>query len=215
MKILVTGFDPFAGEPLNPSWEVARRLPGTIAGADVVAIQLPTSFRRSASALRSAVVAHEPDAVVSLGQAGGRSAVTPERVAINVDDGRIPDNDGVLPIDEPIAPDGPSAYFSTLPVKAMVAAMTEAGVPAGVSNSAGTFVCNHVFYAARHLVEREFPGTTAGFVHLPYLPSQALGRPGTPSLSLDAMVTGLEAGLAAIVAYHGHDDARLVGGAAH
>lgn len=215
MKILVTGFDPFAGEPLNPSWEVARRLPGRVAGADVVAVRLPTSFRGSTAALRAAVLAHEPDVVVSIGQAGGRAAVTPERVAINVDDARIPDNDGAQPVDEPIAPDGPAAYFSTLPVKAMVAAITDAGVPAAVSSSAGTFVCNHVFYAARHLVERELPGTTAGFVHVPYLPSQVLDKPGTPALSLDDMVTALAAGLAAIVERRSRTDARLVGGTLH
>jgi pyroglutamyl-peptidase len=215
MKILVTGFDPFENEPLNASWEVVRRLPDTIGGAEVVKVQIPTSFRRSGPAVRDAVVAHDPDVVVGVGQAGGRFAVTPERVAINVDDGRIPDNDDVQPIDEPIEPDGPPAYFSTLPVKAMVAAMQEAGVPAAVSNTAGTFVCNHMFYASRHLVERELPGRATGFVHVPYLPSQVLDKPGTPSLSLDDMVTAVAAGLAAIVAYRGRDDARLVGGATH
>jgi pyroglutamyl-peptidase len=215
VKILVTGFDPFENEPLNPSWEVVRRLPDTIGGAEVVKAQIPTSFRRSAGAVRDAIVEHDPDVIVSVGQAGGRFAVMPERVAINVDDGRIPDNDGVQPIDEPVYPDGPSAYFSTLPVKAMVAAMREAGVPAAVSNSAGTFVCNHVFYAGRYLVEHEFPGKTSGFVHVPYLPSQVLDKPGQPSLSLDDMVTALAAGLGAIVEHHGRADARLVGGATH
>lgn len=215
MRILVTGFDPFGGERLNPSWEAVRRLPGEIAGAEVLTLQIPTVFGRSADHVRAAILEHDPDVVVSVGQAGGRFGVTPERVALNVDDGRIPDNDGNQPIDTPIQQDGPAAYFSSLPVKAMVTAMRNAGVPALVSNSAGTYVCNHVMYQVLHLIEREFPGKRSGFVHVPYAPRQVIDKPGEPSLSIDDMVTALRAGLGAIVEYAGQPDERTVGGALH
>lgn len=215
MKILVTGFDPFESEPINPSWEAVRRLPDTVDGAQIVKLQIPTSFSRSADVVRAAILEHDPDVIVNVGQAGGRFAVSPERVAINVNDGRIPDNDNEQPIDEPIQPDGPPAYFTTLPVKAMVAAMRQAGVPAAVSNTAGTFVCNHIFYSTQYLIEREFPGKHSGFIHVPYIPAQVVDKPTAPSLSLDDIVTALTAGLGAIVAYEGRSDERLVGGATH
>jgi pyroglutamyl-peptidase len=215
MQILVTGFEPFGGEPINPSWEAVRRLPDAVGGAEVVRLQIPTVFGRSADVVRAAILEHDPDVVVTVGQAGGRFAVTPERVAINVDDGRLPDNDGNQPIDTPIRPDGPAAYFSTLPVKAMVTAMREAGVPAAVSNTAGTYVCNHVMYQVLHLIDRELPGKRAGFVHVPYAPQQVLDKPGEPALSIEDMVTALTAGLGAVVEYADRPDERLVGGALH
>lgn len=215
MKIMVTGFDPFEDEPINPAWEAVRRLPDEIDGAEIVKVQIPTSFGRSADVVREAMLVHDPDVVVSVGQAGGRFAVMPERVAINIDDGRIADNDGFQPIDETIRPDGPPAYFSTLPVKAMVTAMKNAGVPAAVSNTAGTYVCNHIFYAVRYLVDREFPGKRSGFIHVPYLPEQVVEKPGLPSLSLADIVTALTAGLSAIVEYADKPDEHTVGGAIH
>lgn len=215
MKILVTGFDPFGGEPTNPSWEAVRRLPDEVAGAQVVKVQIHTVFERSKDDVRAAILEHDPDVIVCVGQAGGRYSVSPERVAINMDDGRIPDNDGFQPIDVPVYEDGPPAYFSTLPIKAMVTAMIGAGVPAAVSNTAGTYVCNHVMYTALYLVDHEFPGKRAGFVHVPYLPEQVLDKPNEPSLGLDQLVTALTAGLEAIVEYADKPDLRVVGGAIH
>jgi pyroglutamyl-peptidase len=215
MKILVTGFDPFGGEPTNPSWEAVRRLPDEVAGAQVVKVQIPTVFERSEDAVRAAILEHDPDVVVSVGQAGGRYAVCPERVAINIDDGRIPDNDGEQPIDVPVWEDGPPAYFSSLPIKAMTTAMRAAGVPAAVSNTAGTYVCNHVMYTVLYLIDHEFPGKRGGFVHVPYLPSQVLDKPDQPSLALEQIIAALTAGLEAIVEYTDKPDLRTVGGAIH
>ena len=215
MKILITGFEPFGGESINPSWEAVRHLPDTIAGAEVIKLQIPTVFGRTADVVRDAVLEHEPDVVVSVGQAGGRFMVSPERVAINMDDGRIPDNDGKQPIDTPIRPDGPPAYFSSLPIKAMVNAMRAAGVPAVVSNTAGTYVCNHIMYQVLYMIDREFPGKRGGFIHVPYTPQQVVDKPGEPSLGVDEMTTALAAGLGAIVEYTGKEDERTVGGALH
>ena len=215
MKILVTGFEPFGGEPINPSWEAVRHLPDTISGAEVVKVMIPVVFGRSAEVVHEAIVEHDPDVVLHVGQAGGRFEVTPERVAINVDDGRIPDNDGKQPIDTPIREDGPAAYFTSLPVKAMVTAMRRAGIPGRVSNTAGTYVCNHIMYQVRYMVEHEFPGKRSGFVHVPYLPSQVIDKPNMPSLGLDELVTALTAGLAAIVEFTGKPDLVTVGGALH
>ena len=215
MKILITGFDPFGGEAINPSWEAVRMLPDTIAGAEVIKLEIPTVFGRSAGVIRDAVIEHNPDVIISVGQAGGRFAVSPERVAINIDDGRIPDNDGEQPIDTPIREDGPPAYFSTLPVKAMVTAMRNAGIPALVSNTAGTYVCNHVMYQILYLIEHEFPGKRGGFIHVPYSPQQVVNQPPQPSLGIDDMTTALQAGLEAVVAYTGKPDEHTVGGAVH
>jgi len=140
MRILVTGFDPFDREPVNASWEAVKRLPDEVDGAEIIKVQIPTSFARSGEVLHAAIVEHDPDVIVGVGQAGGRFAVTPERVAINVDDGRIADNDGAQPVDVPVRADGPAASFSSLPVKAMVAAMRRAGFPAAVSNTAGSTI---------------------------------------------------------------------------
>ena len=215
MKILVTGFEPFGGEAVNPSWEAVRHLPDTVEGAEVVKLQIPTVFGRSAEVVREAMLAEDPDVVVCVGQAGGRFAVSPERVAINIDDGRIPDNDGNQPIDTPIRADGEPAYFSSLPVKAMVIAMKDVGVPAVVSNTAGTYVCNHIMYQVLYLIDHEFPGKRGGFVHVPYTPSQVVDKPGVPALGVSDMTRALAAGLSAIVQYADKEDERVVGGALH
>lgn len=215
MKILVTGFDPFGGEATNPAWETVRHLPDEVAGAEIIKVQIPTVFGRSAEVVHAAILEHDPDVIVNVGQAGGRYSVNPERVAINVDDGRIPDNDGYQPIDVRIKEDGPPAYFSSLPIKAMATAMKEAGIPAAVSNTAGTYVCNHIMYQVLYMVDHEFPGKRAGFVHVPYLPAQVLDKPNEPSLGLDELVTALTAGLAAIVEFTGKPDLQTVGGALH
>ncbi len=195
-RILLTGFEPFGGETVNPSWRVAQALDGArIAGASVAALQLPCVFGQALAVLGDALALQRPNLVLALGQAGGRAEITPERVAINVDDARIADNAGARPIDQPVLPGAPAAYFSTLPIKAMVAAMRDAGLPAAVSQTAGTFVCNHVFFGLMHALRRR-RSARGGFVHLPLLPEQAAARAGQPSLALEAMVHGTRIALA-------------------
>lgn len=195
--VLVTGFDPFGGEPLNPSWEICRRLPREIAGLRVETCRVPCEFRRAIEVVAEAVERHRPAIVISLGQAGGRTHMSVERIAINVDDARMDDNAGTKPIDEPIAPNGPAAYFSTLPIKAMTRAMREAGAPAEVSNTAGTYVCNHVMYGVLHFLVGSGNPARAGFIHVPYAAEQVAGKPGLASLSLETMVAGVSAAIAA------------------
>lgn len=195
--ILVTGFEPFGGEAINPSAQVAQALHGRrIGGAEVVGIVLPCAFGKAIAKLRDALATHRPQLVLALGQAGGRCDLSLERVAINLDDARITDNCGAQPIDEPVVPGGPAAYFTTLPVKTIVAALRQAGYPASVSHSAGTFVCNHVFYALQHLLAGE-ASVRSGFMHLPYLPEQAARHAAAPSLALAATIDGVAAALAA------------------
>lgn len=146
MKVLITGFDPFGGEKINPAWEAVRALPDNIDGIEVVKLQIPTVFKKSAKKLFENIDSVKPDVVICVGQAGGRYEFSVERVAINVDDGRIPDNDGYQPVDSPVFEDGENAYFSTLPIKAIVEEVKKAGIPAAVSNTAGTYVCNHIMY---------------------------------------------------------------------
>lgn len=199
--VLVTAFEPFGGERINPSWEVCKRLPREIAGQRVETCRVPCEFRRAIEAVAEAIERHRPALVVSLGQAGGRSHVSVERVAINVDDARLPDNAGVQPVDEPIAPKGPPAYFATLPIKAMTAAMRAAGVPAVVSNSAGTYVCNHLMYGVLHYLAASGSAARAGFIHVPYAEEQVLEKAGTASMSIATMARAVEA---AIAAAHAH-----------
>ncbi|XVV04222.1 pyroglutamyl-peptidase I [Actinosynnema sp. CA-248983] len=187
MRVVLTGFEPFGGEQTNPSWDAVRQVIPT--GYELVTAELPCSFAESLVTLRALVAEHSPDVVICVGQAGGRAAITPERVAINLDDARIPDNSGAQPIDEPVIPDAPAAYFTTLPVKACVAALQAAGIPAAVSHTAGTFVCNHVFYGLMHLVATEHPTLRAGFVHVPYAPEQ--GHPDAPSLATSTVAEAL------------------------
>lgn len=200
MKLLLTGFDPFGGETVNPSWEAAKLVPAALGDVEIVKLPVPTAFAGAASVLEEALRRERPHAVLCLGQAGGRTGLTPERVAINVDDARIPDNDGYQPVDVPIVPDGPAAYFATLPVKAMVAAVREAGLPASLSNSAGTFVCNHLMYCLLHMLKTEYPGTRGGFMHVPYLPEQVSDKPGQPFMALGDIVRGIQAAIGAIFA---------------
>lgn len=199
MKILVTGFDPFDHATVNPAWEAVRRLPATVKTATIVTQEIPTVFGQSAAVLHAAIVRERPDVVLSIGQAGGRAALTPERVAINLDDARIADNAGQRPQDQPIQPTGAPAYFTQLPVKEMVAAIQQAGLPAQLSTTAGTFVCNHLMYQAQYLRATEFPDLRAGFLHIPFLPEQVIHRPGTPSLALADAVRGITAALEAII----------------
>ena len=173
VTVLLTGFDPFGGETVNPSWLAVEAVARDWNGPEtVIASRLPVVFDDT---IDTVIAHHRPDLVISVGQAGGFSTVELERVAINVQDARIPDNSGAQPIDEPVVADGPAAYFSSLPIKAAVAALVGAGIPASVSQSAGTYTCNHVFYRLRHL------GQHGGFVHVPFSTEQLDGR-DAPSL---------------------------------
>ncbi|RSO08455.1 pyroglutamyl-peptidase I [Streptomyces sp. WAC 06783] len=212
-RVLLTGFEPFDGERTNPSWEAVRDAAATPPdGLEMTAVELPCVFGRSRTALREAVAAHDPDLVLCVGQAGGRPDLTVERIAVNIDDARIPDVSGAQPIDEPVVPGGPAAYFAALPVKACVAAVREAGLPASVSNTAGTFVCNHVFYDLMHLIATERPALRGGFVHVPYAPGQVTGR-SLPSLPVSAVAEGLR--VIAATAARTNTDIKVVGGATH
>jgi len=207
--ILLTGFEPFGGEAINPSWLVAQALHGQhIGAATVQAVCLPCVFGEARLALKRALRRHQPALVLSLGQASGREGFTVERVAINVDDARIPDNAGNQPVDLPVQAAGPAAYFATLPIKAIVAELQAQGWPAAVSQTAGTYVCNHVFYALMHALRRR-PGVRGGFMHLPLLPEQALAA--QPSLPLAVQVAGVRVALAA--AMQNAQDLRSSGGA--
>jgi len=206
--VLVTGFDPFGGSAVNPSWDAVHALHGrTIAGHQVVGGEIPTVFGASLDRLAALMEEHRPRLVVCTGQAGGRGAISLERVAINVNDARIADNAGRKPIDLPIVADGPAAYFTSLPIKAMLQALLDAGVRAEVSQTAGTFVCNQTFYGLMHLLARpEWQGTRGGLVHVPYLPEQ-----GMPCMRLDELVRGLE--IAITTALSTHHDIRKEAGA--
>jgi pyroglutamyl-peptidase len=209
-RILLTGFEPFGGDTTNPSWLVAQALHGQrIAGATVHALQLPCVFGQSLAALQQALVRQRPCLVLALGLAAGRAEMSVERVAINVDDARIPDNAGAAPIDRPVVPRGPAAYFSSLPIKAMVHGMRAAGVPAAVSQTAGTFVCNHVFYGLMHLLRRRRTAR-GGFMHVPLMAAQAEVA-GLPGLDMDTQCRGVQAALTA--AWLHREDLPLAGGA--
>lgn len=190
-RLLITGFDPFGGEKINPSWEAVKLLPDRIGEYELCKLQIPTVFALAARTVLEKAEQIHPDVIISVGQAGTRSAVTPERIGINFRDARIADNAGNIPTDEPVISGGPDAYFSTLPIKAMVAAVTDAGLPCAVSNTAGTFVCNDVLYSLLH----HYAGTgiRCGFIHVPWLPEQ-----GSPNLALEDTVKALTAALSAL-----------------
>ncbi len=206
--VLLTGFEPFDGESVNPSEEIARSLHGRVIGRHrVVGALLPCVFGEAIKELRHQIRVVQPALVICVGQAGGRADITPERVAINVDDARIADNAGRQPVDQPVVQRGPAAYWSTLPIKAIVAALRQRDIPASVSQTAGTFVCNHVFYGLMHAL-RARRAVRGGFIHVPFLPGQA--KPGQPSLPMETLMTGLELAIATAVAVR--RDVRETGG---
>ncbi len=192
-KLLITGFDPFGGADVNPSWEAVKLLPEQLAGFRVVKLRVPTVFSEAPSVVMGMAGEISPAAIISVGQAGGRKAITPERIGINLMDARIPDNSGASPKGLPILPGGPDGLFSTLPVEAMAAAVRGQGLPGEVSNTAGTFVCNCLLYSL--LYRTAGTGIRAGFIHIPLLPQQ-----GEPSLPLGAMARGLAAAIEAAAA---------------
>lgn len=205
MKILVTGFDAFNGEKINPASLIIDKLRKEVSGHKIEKLLLPTSFYKAGEILEKEIDKLRPDIIISLGQAGGRSEITVERVAINIADASISDNNGNMPIDEKIKKDGENAYFSTLPIKAIVENLKKEEIPASVSNSAGTYVCNYVMYTDLYLSEK-YESMTAGFIHVPYLPAQVLDKRGVASMSLENMVRAVEIIIKASVNYKGKDD---------
>lgn len=213
MKILISGFDPFGGEKINPAIEAVKLLPDEIKGAKIIKVEIPTVRKKSLEKLEEIIEKEKVDVVLNIGQAGGRSDITIERVGINVDDFRIEDNEKNMPIDEKIAVDGPDAYFVTIPIKAIVKNIQKHNIPASVSNTAGTFVCNHVCYGMAHLAKTKYPNMKTGFIHIPFLPQQVLNKKNVPSMSLEMIAKALEYTIEAII--ENKEDIKECGGATH
>ena len=212
--VLLTGFEPFGGERINPSAEIVRALDGEIVnGHRIVTAILPVAFASTLPMLEALLETHRPALVLATGQAGGRSELSIERVAANLIDARIADIDGAQPIDEPVVADAPAAYFSTLPVKAMLARLRALGIPAALSQSAGSYVCNQAFFALAHLVATRYRSTRAGFMHVPWLPEQAARQHGQPSMALETMIEGVRAAIECAIATR--HDLRIAGGSMH
>ena len=210
MKILVTGFEPFGGEKINPSIEAVHSLPEQIEGIEIVKIQIPVVRWKALAQIEQAVKQYNPDVILSVGQAGGRSDISVERIGINVDDFGIKDNEGNQPIDKIIKEDGQAAYFSNLPIKAMVKHMNDNKIPATVSNTAGTFVCNHVMYGILYMIDKKYPNIKGGFIHIPYMTSQVIDKKNTPFMSLEEIAKGLELAIEACTLYK--EDIKTIGG---
>ena len=211
---LLLGFEPFNGDDVNPSQQIVDALAGeTVAEHRIAAFTLPTEFARAVAMTSELIAAHRPALVLAVGQAGGRDGISIERVAINVIDARVPDNAGDQPIDVPVIDGAPNAYFSTLPIKAMLRALQNARITAAISNTAGTFVCNQVFYALAHLVATRHPDMRGGFVHVPFLPEQARRHADAPSMELQTMIDATR--MCLDVALTTHDDLHFAAGATH
>ena len=200
MKVLITGFDPFGGESVNPAYEAVKLLPDTIAGAQIIKLEIPTVFSKSGPAVEAGIQEHQPDIVINVGQAGGRSCVTIEKVAINLADARIPDNAGEQPVDEVLQEDGENAYFATIPVKAIVQNVRDHGIPCHVSYTAGTYVCNCVMYNVLYMAAKKYPNIRAGFIHVPFAAEQAVDNAnGMAFMSLEMIAKSLEYAIEATV----------------
>ena len=198
MKILVTGFEPFGKEKINPALEAVKKLDNKINGAKIVKTKIPTVFREAIKKLEKEIEKEKPDIVICVGQAGGRSKITVERVAINIDDATIKDNEGNKPLDNKIFKDGKNAYFSRLPIKTIVKEMTKNKIPASISNTAGTFVCNHLMYGLLYLIDKKYPNIWGGFIHVPFIPEQTLHKEA-PSMALDEIIKGLTVAISVTV----------------
>ena len=210
MRVLVTGFEPFGGELINPAYEAVKNLADEIGGAEIIKKEIPTVFQKSISVLDKLIEENEPDITLCIGQAGGRFEISVERVAINVDDARIPDNEGNQPIDLPIFQDGKNAYFTNIPIKAVVKEINQHKIPASISNTAGTFVCNHIMYGLLYLIEKKYHRMKGGFIHVPFIPEQVIEKKNTPSLSLKNIINGLTYGIKAVL--ENKEDIRVTGG---
>lgn len=214
MKVLVTGFDPFGGENVNPALEAVKMLPETIAGAEIIKLEVPTVFDKSGAAVEKAIESNSPDLVLCVGQAGGRTAISIEKVAINLQEARIADNEGNQPTDKKIKEDGESAYFATLPVKAMVMNVRKNNIPSHISYSAGTFVCNDIMYNLLYTLNKKYPHIRGGFIHVPFIPEQVVDKAdGTPSMSTQTIVAGLTYAIEAAIV--NKEDAKGIMGTTH
>lgn len=214
MKILITGFDAFGGEKINPSTEALKNIRKNILDCEVITTTLPTVFNESFEKIKEEITKHDPKIVICVGQAGGRKNITVERVAINIDDARIADNKNNQPVDEIIRDDGENAYFSTLPIKAIIENLNENNIPAEISNSAGTFVCNHIMYQTLYLANKNNNNFNAGFIHIPYLPEQTINN-NLPSMSLDTIVSALENIIETSIKFYGKNDLKINAGKEH
>ena len=215
MKVLITGFDKFGGESINPSSLCVNSLLDVIDNIEIKKITLPTIFKDSSQVLEENIKSFSPNIVICVGQAGGRSKITPERIAINIDDARIPDNIGNSPIDETIRKDGENAYFSTLPIKAIVDELNKNNIPSTISNTAGTFVCNHIMYESLYLTSTKYPNIKAGFIHIPYIEEQVLDKPNMPYMKKEDIIVALELIIKTAVTYYDKEDRKLTGGLEH
>lgn len=200
MRILVTGFEPFGQDVVNPSLELLKKLPSQILKADIIKLEVPVVRWKALNKIREAIKEYSPDVILNVGQLAGRADVSIERVAINIDDYDTPDNEGNQPVDETIIKDAPPAYFMTIPIKAILKKLTENRMPANISNSMGTFLCNHVAYGVANIIsESEYENIKTGFIHIPILPEQAINKPRTPSMSLETSTRAIELVIEAIV----------------
>lgn len=201
MKVLITGFTPFDGEAINPAYEAVKNLEDMINGAQIIKREISTVFHKSIEELDNLMEKENPDIVICVGQAGGRVDISIERIGINIDDARIPDNEGNQLIDEKIYQDGENAYFSSLPIKAMVARIREEGIPASISNTAGTFVCNHLMYGLLYLIHNKYPSIRGGFIHVPYSTEQVITKGNVASMSIEDITKGLGFAIEAALDY--------------
>jgi len=213
MKALITGFDPFGGESINPAFEAIKKMKDKIGTCEVVKLEIPTVFNRSLEVLEAAIEQEKPDFVICVGQAGGRFSMSLEKVGINLNEARIPDNDGQQPLNEKIKDDGETAYFSSLPNKAIAKAMNDHFIPAEVSYTAGTYVCNHVLYGLMYLIDKKYPHLRGGFIHVPFLPEQVMDKRNAPYMELSRITKGLE--LAIEVTASNEVDIEYVSGETH
>lgn len=213
IKVLITGFTPFGGEEINPAYEAVKDLEDIINGAQIIKREISTVFHKSIDELENLIEIESPDIVICVGQAGGRFDISLERIAINIDDARIADNEGNQLIDEKIYDDGENAYFSSLPIKAMVARIREEGIPASISNTAGTFVCNHLMYGLLYLINNKYPNIRGGFIHVPYSTQQVILKGSVPSMSIEDITKGLN--FAIIAALENKIDIKSVEGKIH
>lgn len=213
MKVLITGFTPFGGEDINPAYEAVKDLQDMINGVQIIKKEISTVFHKSIDELDNLIEIENPDIVICVGQAGGRFDISLERVAINIDDARIADNEGNQLIDEKIYKDGENAYFSSLPIKAMVRRIREGSIPASISNTAGTFVCNHLMYGLLYLINNKYPNIRGGFIHVPYSTEQVISKGNVPSMSIEDITKGLNFAIEAALEYR--QDIKSVEGKTH
>lgn len=213
MKVLITGFDPFGGESINPAYEAVKKMKDKIGDVTVVKLEIPTVFDKSLKHIEEAIIKEKPDVVISIGQAGGRFGISVEKVGINLNEARIPDNEGNQPSGTPVFEDGETAYFSTLPCKAIVKALKEKHIPSSISYSAGTYVCNHVLYGLMYLINKKYPDIRGGFIHVPFLPEQTMNKYNMPYMSLEMITEALE--IAVEEAFSHKEDITDIAGETH